>query len=235
MSVDDPQASGPPFQPGVAPAPPQGGWPEWFDPSRDLMLTPKRLRGLIHPVRVRLLWLLETDGPSTASQLGRLIGQSSGVTSYHLRILADHGFVEEDTERGNGRDRWWKARYRSSGLTLRSPDDPSDAASVEVTEQYMRMVIDTYYERMAAYVNSFSARRDQLASLPWSFSEFSIALTHDQARALAADVGALIWRYRREPGQPVTGDGVERAVFQFQMLPDDLPRQVDESTSESPR
>jgi Helix-turn-helix domain len=77
-----------PDDPQWVPAAPPGGWPAWFDPSSDLMLTPRRLRGLAHPIRVRLLYLLETDGPATATQLGRRIGQSSGVTSYHLRMLA---------------------------------------------------------------------------------------------------------------------------------------------------
>ena len=44
-------------------------------------------------------------GPSTASMLAREAGESSGATSYHLRELAKAGFVEEDPERGNARDR----------------------------------------------------------------------------------------------------------------------------------
>ena len=187
------------------------------------MLTPRRLRGLVHPIRVRLLYLLETDGPATASQLGRRIGQSSGVTSYHLRILAQLGFVEDDTGRGNGRDRWWRATYRASGVSFRSPDDPGDPETVEVAEQYMRLVVETYHERMMSYVDSLAGRLDELPTLPWTFSECAIELTHDEARALAADVLALIQRYRREPGQPARGNGAERAVFQFQMLPDELP------------
>jgi len=104
------------------------------------MLTPRRPRGLVHPVRVRLLHLLETDGPGTASLLGRRIGQSSGITSYHLRLLADLGFIEEDTGRGNGRDRWWRTRYRSSAFTFGSPDDPADRDSLDQAEQYLRLV-----------------------------------------------------------------------------------------------
>jgi DNA-binding transcriptional ArsR family regulator len=203
------------------PAAPPGGWPSWFDPTHDLLLTPRRLRGLVHPVRVRLLWILETDGPSTASRLGRRIGQSSGVTSYHLRILADLGFVEEDTERGTGRDRWWRTRYRDSGFTLRSPEDLPDMQSLEATEQYMRIVAETYYERMVSYVNSFAGRLEELPTLPWTFSESPIEVTHDEARALAAEVTEVIRRYRRTPGAPPRGDGAERAVFQFQMLPDE--------------
>jgi DNA-binding transcriptional ArsR family regulator len=175
----------------------------------------------VHPIRVRLLWLLETDGPATASQLGRRIGQSSGVTSYHLRMLAQLGFVEEDTERGTGRDRWWRPSYRDSIATFRSPDDLPDPESVEVAEQYMRIVAETYHERMLSYINSFAGRLDELSTLPWTFHEYAIELTHDEARALAADVSALIRRYRREPGGPARGDGAVRSIFQFQMLPDD--------------
>jgi DNA-binding transcriptional ArsR family regulator len=208
----------PPDQPVT---PPPGGWPAWFDPSRDLMLTPRRLRGLVHPIRVRLLYLLETDGPATASQLGRRIGQSSGVTSYHLRVLAEHGFVEDDPDRGNGRDRWWRTRYRNSAFTLRSPDDPADPENVEVAEQYMRMVVDTYHDRMRSYVDSFTGRIGELATLPWMLSEYAIEVTHDEARALAAGVIALIEPYRRKPGARRTG--ADRATFQFQILPDEEP------------
>jgi DNA-binding transcriptional ArsR family regulator len=205
----------------AVPAAPPGGWPAWFDPAQDLLLTPRRLHGLAHPIRVRLLYLLETDGPATASQLGRRIGQSSGVTSYHLRILGGLGFVEEDTGRGNGRDRWWRTTYRSSGVSFRSPDDPGDPDSVEVAERYMRIVAETYHERMLAYVDSLAGRLDQLPTLPWTLSEYAIELTHDEARALAREVHALVERYRREPGRPGRRDGAARAIFQYQMLPDD--------------
>jgi DNA-binding transcriptional ArsR family regulator len=77
--------------------------PDWYDPSRDLLLTPGRLRGLVHPARMKLLQSLQEDGPATATSLATRIGQSSGVASYHLRVLAEHGFIVEDTERGTGR------------------------------------------------------------------------------------------------------------------------------------
>jgi DNA-binding transcriptional ArsR family regulator len=205
------------------PAPPPGGWPSWLDPSRDLLLTPRRLRGLVHPIRVRLLHLLETDGPATASHLGRRIGESSGTTSYHLRILADLGFVEDDPEHGNGRDRWWRTSYRRSAFSFRSPDDPGDAETIGLATQFMRLAVDTHHRRMLSYVDSLPDRLDELPTLPWTFSETSIELTHEQARALSAEVTGVVKRYQRERGAPPKGDGAERAVFQFQMLPDDSP------------
>jgi DNA-binding transcriptional ArsR family regulator len=199
-----------------------GGLPEWFDPSRDALLTPGRLKGLVHPIRVRLMWLLETDGPSTASELARRIGESSGVTSYHLRVLAENAFIEDDAARGTGRDRWWRPRYRSTSLTFRSPDDPGDQESVELAEQYMRMLVETYYGRMVSFVNGLSGRRHELRTLPWTLSEFPIELTYDEARAMANEVVAIVSRYRREPGQ-TPRDGAVRAIFQFQTLPDEDP------------
>jgi DNA-binding transcriptional ArsR family regulator len=203
------------------PAPPPGGWPAWLDPSRDLVLTPRRLRGLIHPIRVRLLHLLETDGPATASQLGRRIGESSGTTSYHLRILADLGFVEDDPDHGNGRDRWWRTPYRSSAFSFRSPDDPADAETIALATQFMRLSVDNHHRRMLSLVDSLADRIDDLPTLPWTISAISIELTHEQARALSAEVTAIVQRHLREPGAPPKGGDAERAIFQFQLLPDD--------------
>lgn len=90
--------------------------PEWFDPDRDVLVTPPMLRGLVHPIRVRLLRLLREHGPTTATGLAARIGQSSGVTSYHLRVLAENGFVVDDPEPGNGRERWWRSTPPILGL-----------------------------------------------------------------------------------------------------------------------
>jgi DNA-binding transcriptional ArsR family regulator len=208
------------------PTPPPGGWGSWYDPSsHDILLTPRRLRGLAHPIRVRLLAMLQDDGPATASQLGRRLGRSSGVTSYHVRILAGLGFVEDDTERGNGRDRWWRSTYRIAGFTVRSPDDPGDAENIEIVTQYMRACVETFNERMVDYVDSLALRLDDLPTLPWTFDDQPVTLTHDEARALAGDIRTLVDRYHRERGRNGADvpAGAVRAYFQFQLLPDDLP------------
>src|SRR6478735_6722518 len=72
----------------------------------------RALRALAHPLRNRLLGQLRLNGPATASQLGRVIGESSGSTSYHLRQLEAYGFVEEVEGQGTARERWWRARHR---------------------------------------------------------------------------------------------------------------------------
>jgi hypothetical protein len=50
--------------------------------------------------------------------LARRVGESSGAASYHLRQLAKHGFIEEDTERGTARERWWRPVSGTSRLPV---------------------------------------------------------------------------------------------------------------------
>ncbi|MFJ8595618.1 ArsR/SmtB family transcription factor [Streptomyces sp. NPDC093598] len=72
-------------------------------------LDARSLRGLAHPLRMRLLTALRRGGPATASQLAEKLGESSGATSYHLRQLAEYGFVEDAPGHGKGRERWWRS------------------------------------------------------------------------------------------------------------------------------
>jgi DNA-binding transcriptional ArsR family regulator len=196
--------------------------PDWFEDGRDIVLTPTMLRGLVHPLRLRILRLLREDGPSTASRVGERIGQSSGVTSYHLRQLAELGLVVEDTERGNGRDRWWRAAYRWMAFTFRDPADPGDPETIELAERYMRVDADQMYERMLRYVDSISARgSEELSTAPWSFSSVPLRLRPEQARELADRLHALVAEYRREPEDADPAPGTVRSMIQFQILPDE--------------
>src|ERR1044072_8526956 len=81
------------------------------------------LRALAHPLRLQLLHVLHAEGPATASQLGRRLGESSGATSYHLRALHRAGMVEEAEQR-NARERWWR---RTSERVLVPNSVPPDA------------------------------------------------------------------------------------------------------------
>jgi DNA-binding transcriptional ArsR family regulator len=69
------------------------------------------LRALAHPLRLAILAVLQ-QGESTSTSLARSLGESSGSTSYHLRQLARFGLVVEIPERGDRRDRWWRAAAR---------------------------------------------------------------------------------------------------------------------------
>ena len=195
--------------------------PDWFDPGQDHLLTPKTLRGLVHPIRLRLLDLLQADGPATATGLGKRIGESSGVTSYHLRVLAEHGFVVEDTERGTGRDRWWRAVHRTTSFTFRTEDDPGTEETMEEAERFVRLVADESYRRASSFIGTIASRTEELAAMPWTVSQWPLMLTAEEARELRTTVSEMIAKFQRDPANPDTRAGAVRAYATFQLIPDE--------------
>lgn len=77
-----------------------------MDRYRDLSGDATAMMALAHPTRLALLELLGAEGPLTATEAGRRLGESPGTMSWHLRLLARHGFVVE-SDGGRGRRRPW--------------------------------------------------------------------------------------------------------------------------------
>ncbi|MFJ8894568.1 helix-turn-helix domain-containing protein [Leifsonia sp. NPDC102414] len=196
--------------------------PGWIDPASDDVLTPNALRGLANPIRLQLLDLLQADGPATATGLGERLGLSTGVLSYHLRVLAEHGFIVEDSERGTGRDRWWKAAKRSTSFTFRMPEDADGhdtAGATEQAAQFLRLVAEQSHRRTIAFIDSVAGQVDELAESPWTVTDLPLRLTPDEARALRSEVQELLVRYRRDPATP-DAPGTVRAHVAFQLVPE---------------
>jgi DNA-binding transcriptional ArsR family regulator len=64
------------------------------------------LRALSHPTRLRILSHLQLSGDATATECGLEVGESASSCSYHLRLLAEQGFIEE-VPTDDGRERRW--------------------------------------------------------------------------------------------------------------------------------
>ena len=90
--------------------------------------THEQLRAMSHPLRIRLLEALARHGSATASQLARELGESSGATSYHLRVLAKAKLIEEDPEQPSGRERRWRDLSVFVGVR-RGSEDPTERAA----------------------------------------------------------------------------------------------------------
>jgi DNA-binding transcriptional ArsR family regulator len=78
----------------------------------------KRWKAMSHPLRREMLRHLGEHGTASSTTLAEALGQSTGTTSYHLRVLADAGVIEEVPGQTNGRERWW----RTVAADLREPD-----------------------------------------------------------------------------------------------------------------
>ncbi len=143
------------------------------------------LRALSHPVRLRMLGLLRSEGPATATMLADRLDLNTGATSYHLRQLAQHGFIEEDTERGNARDRWWRAAHASTRTEFRGDADDSDV------EAYLTTVALLYADRMRAAVAEMAFLPEQWRTVG-TLSDWELRLTPSQAEALVARIARVV-------------------------------------------
>lgn len=136
------------------------------------------LRALSHPVRLRMLTLLRGEGPATATTLAQRLALNTGATSYHLRQLAQHGFIEEDTERGNARDRWWRAAHSSTRTDFRE----KGVVDSDV-EAYLTAVALLYADRMRAAVSEMPFLPEEWRTVG-TLSDWELSLTPAQAEAL---------------------------------------------------
>lgn len=78
----------------------------------------RRWKAMSHPLRREMLQYLGQHESATATTIAAALGENTGVTSYHLRVLADAGVIEEIPGHGHGRERWWRA----ISTDLREPD-----------------------------------------------------------------------------------------------------------------
>lgn len=188
------------------------------DPTADatdpgvIRLDPRTLRGLAHPLRIRLLAALREYGPATASGLAARLGESSGATSYHLRQLAAYGFVEEEPDRGTARERWWRAAHRGTHFDaggFLGHADPEVRAAIGLFGREVAAHHAAELETWLATVGDWPAEWRRSFDL----SDFALRLTPAGARALRDELHAVLERYRTSEGQHPsdredTGDAV---------------------------
>lgn len=186
-----------------------------------VVLDAKGLRALAHPVRVQLVGLLRKYGPSTVTRLAERLGVHSGTASYHLRQLGAAGFVEEDTERGNARERWWRSVHQVTEF-----NDP------ELAEREPEAVF-AYFQSVAA-IHTLRTQRTlnelQTMPRPWrdtfDMSDWALRLTPEETAALGAELQTVIERYRRDSPEAAASapEGAERVTIVTHLLPElDVP------------
>lgn len=94
------------------------------------------MKAFAHPLRMAMYDYLNDHESATATMLAKHTGESTGQTSYHLRQLERHGFVEEDPTRGSGRERWWKAvGFRMNGDDLAKDSETRPAVAAMLRNQ----------------------------------------------------------------------------------------------------
>ncbi|MGW1752137.1 ArsR/SmtB family transcription factor [Streptomyces sp. NPDC002092] len=195
-----------------------GAGPEGPQVAADaVVLDAKGLRALAHPVRVHLVGLLRKYGPSTATRLAERLGVNSGTASYHLRQLGAAGFVEEDTERGNARERWWRSVHQMTEFSDRELADREPEAALA----YLQSVAAIYTLRAQRTLNELQtmprAWRDS-----FDMSDWALRLTPEEADTLRQELRDVIARYRRDTPEAAADapEGAERVSVVTHLLPE---------------
>jgi DNA-binding transcriptional ArsR family regulator len=188
------------------------------DPRR-VHLNSAQLRVLSHSLRSRLLSALRVYGPATATVLARRLQTNSGATSYHLRQLAGVGLIEEDRDRGAGRERWWRAAHEvTSWQEAAFEGDPDDRAAADWLLGHQVRLTGRWVEDWV------EARRDW--SLAWrraaDQSDYEFRLTSEGLEALKRELHEVLERHRA--GADPDAPGAERCAVILQSFPMPEPR-----------
>jgi DNA-binding transcriptional ArsR family regulator len=118
--------------------------PETGRPRSVELRDARALRALAHPTRLKLVGLLRLQGPLTATQAARELGETPQRCTFHLGQLAKYGLVEE-AGGGRGRERPWRATALFTSwpnvLTEREAATAGQLLETLVTEQHFEDVM----------------------------------------------------------------------------------------------
>ncbi|MBY8877677.1 winged helix-turn-helix domain-containing protein [Actinacidiphila acidipaludis] len=177
--------------------------------SKVELTDPRALRAYAHPTRMTLAGLLRREGPLTATRAAELTGESVASCSYHLRILAKYGLVEEDDPGGPGREKPWRATAEYTGW----PGYSEDPAVAEAANALTLAVAENHFHRMT---RALEARRE----LPpeWQeaerFTDVTLYLTPQELTELGERIDALVARYADRGSDPsLRPEGARRVPY----------------------
>lgn len=175
----------------------------------------RALHALAHPLRSRLVVLLRADGPATASRLAERVRESSGVTSYHLRKLAEVGLVDEVVGQGTKRERWWRSVYEVTQWT--PADFLGDTAAHQASVSWRREMYRWQWRLLEQWLAD-EADWDKAWIEAAGHSDSLLELTPDGLKAMNEEIWEIVQRYRRQ-GVPAGATDTARVVWLQHTVP----------------
>lgn len=188
---------------------------------------PTALKALAHPLRLRMLGLLRIDGPATASGLAERMGLNSGATSYHLRQLAQHGFIEEDQQRGSRRDRWWRASHEMT--TYLSGDVEGEALDAGLA--FLQAALSWQMHQMQGALNAFAALPPEWRQASTA-SDYTIPMTAEAAVGLVTRLRDIL--SEAMAAAPPLGTPLPPDMRPFAIILNAAPRTTEEPAGSAP-
>ena len=170
---------------------------------------PKAVRGLAHPLRWRILELLQNEGPMTATEVSEIVGESPANCSFHLRTLGKYGFIEE-AGAGKGRTRPWRA----VDISVEVNEDELTGSDKDAN-----LVVGMLYRQAAAHQLEQWEKDRSKFPVKWRKAafdiRFGIPLTAAELQELRDHIGTFIEKYRHRSEVPADALQVSFAAAGF--------------------
>jgi len=176
---------------------------------------PRILRALAHPARLAILQFLALEGPATATECAAVAGLSPSACSYHLRVLAQHGFVEEDADSAaDGRRRPWRVRIISISWGDQLEASPGMRVAGQMMEETLRSQVEELRQRYRHRGREYPA--------PWQQAlgglNDVLHVTPEELTVLRERLTQVVGEFRRlTPSE--RPPGAERVYVWMELLP----------------
>jgi DNA-binding transcriptional ArsR family regulator len=149
------------------------------------------LRALAHPIRMALLEALGRREPLNATEAAEIIGESPSACSFHFRMLAKYGLVE-DAGGDTGRRRPWRRASPAGFMFPAVSDDPQAGLAASALS-------DVLWGRYLDRVRIVLARRPALSAAQealTSAAQTVAYVTRPEAEQVMAELLEVVSRYQ---------------------------------------
>jgi Helix-turn-helix domain len=184
------------------------------------MVDPAAMRALAHPLKWALMDVLLIEGAATSTRCAELVGDSQANCSFHLRQLARYGLVEEAPS-ASKRERPWRLGTTEQSWSMVQPDEARSRAAAELERvfvQYEMAKLMRWQRSEHTYPEDWRRAALRAGATTW--------LTAAELEELAAEVLAVLWRFRDRLEDPSNRPAGSRPVRLFAVgypLPEDVP------------
>ena len=165
------------------------------------------LRALAHPTRLKLVGLLRLQGPLTATQAARELGETPQRCTFHLGQLAKYGLVEE-AGGGRGRERPWRATASFTSW----PNVLTEQEAAVAGQLLEAVVAEQHFEAVMGWIERKHEEPQEWQEAA-QLNDVALYLTAGELEELGQAIWSLFERYlgraeraesRPEGARPVT-------------------------------
>lgn len=177
---------------------------------------PESIRALAHPLRLRILSILDREDEVTATRCAQLTGESAASCSFHLRQLEKYGYVERAEARG--KERPW--RSAKGGYSVQP--DLEVPGSVEAAKAFAQLYLRQVFDELSDWVGKV-----ELDDPEWLYATTQTSshlwATSEELHELSREIERLTDRFAGRSDDPAKRPPGARRAHLFAATHADVP------------